>query len=204
MARSKEGPEQSPRYCPRLRSASRSRCRCGSRAESTSSAITQVDPTTLTCTDLINFDEVPGSGGVGTNVDGVLISGAESFAEWFVGQTLSFGNSSTGRQVGDFDVLSGTASGPLALQVGAAGHNLSVLFNSGSNVLTGIRSLAFPAFNRVGEGAIAGLFDARQFELGFTTVGAGGGRALRDGEFFRAGRLADRHRSNCSLIASSW
>src|SRR5215510_15746879 len=44
----------------------------------------------LTGTGLITFDDIAGGPAPGTNYDGILTSGGASFAERFLGQTLSF------------------------------------------------------------------------------------------------------------------
>lgn len=137
--------------------------------------ISQVSPTTLTGTGLIDFQDVPGSPGPGANFDGILTSGGTPFAERLAGQNLSLS--------GNFDVLSGTPTSPLTLQVGAPGRNLNVLLFSGSNVLDGLGPTGFPDFNAIGEGAFAVLFNSDQFELGFDIVGANGGSATVN--FFR-------------------
>lgn len=138
--------------------------------------ISQVSPATLTGTGLITFEDVPGdAASPGANFDGVLTSGGAPFAERLAGQTLSLS--------GNFDVLSGTPTSPLTLQVGAPGRNLDVLLFGGSNVLAGLGPTGFPLFSAIGEGAFAVLFNSDQFELGFDIVGAGGGSATVN--FFR-------------------
>jgi len=145
--------------------------------------INQVNYGDLLGTQLITFDDVPGGGAPGTNYDGILASGGASFAERFVGQSNT--------PVGVFDALSGTPSGPLALAIGAAGENLNVFLNAGTNVLTGLGPLGFPDFDAVGEGSIAVLFANDQSEFGFQLVGGNQGTATID--FFRRdGSLIDR------------
>ena len=91
-----------------------------------------------------------GGGAPGTNYDGIIVSGGASFAERFDGQTLSAS--------GDFDVLSGSPNDPLALQTGAAGENLDVFDNVGTQVLGGVGTLGFPNPAAIGEGSFAVLF----------------------------------------------
>jgi hypothetical protein len=129
----------------------------------------------LSGTGLITFDDVPGGPAPGTNYDGGLVSGGAAFAERFVGQTLSAN--------GDFDVLGGSPTGPLTLQTGAAGHNLNVFDNGGTQVLTGLGTAGFPAFQAIGEGAFAVLFTFDQSQFGFQLVGGNGGNATVS--FFR-------------------
>jgi len=155
--------------------------------------INQVDYALLTGTELITFDDVTGGGAPGTNYDAIFESGNTAFAERFVGQTNT--------PVGNFDVLSGTPSGPLALAVGAPGQNLNVFLNGGSQVLTGLGPLGFPSFDAIGEGSFALLFDFDQSEFGFQLVGGNGGTATvsffqRNGsliETIALGSLADAY-----------
>ena len=129
------------------------------------------NPASLTVTGLITFLST-GSGGAGTNVDGILDPATEqgaSFAERFLGQTLGVS--------GDFDTLSGTPSGPLTLVAGAANQNLSLLNSGGSSTVVGVSSAGggHPNFSAIGEGAVTVLYDFDQSELGFDVVGANGG-----------------------------
>ncbi len=133
------------------------------------SPVNQVSYSSLTGTELITFDDVAGGDSPGTSYDTIFESGNASFAERFVGQTLTAS--------GDFDILSSTASGPLALQVGASGRNLNILENGGSNVLDGLGPTGFPNADSVGEGAFAVLFDFDQSEFGFQLVGGNGDNA---------------------------
>jgi len=132
-------------------------------------AINQVTYASLTGTGLVTFDDVAGGAAPGTNYDGILASGGEHFAERFVGQTLSAN--------GDFDVLSGSPTGTLALQVGSPNHNVNVFVNAGTNVLTGLGTPGFPSFSAIGEGAFTTLFTNDQSQFGFQLVGGDGGSA---------------------------
>ena len=144
--------------------------------------VTQIPAGSLTGTGLITFDDVAGGGSPGTNYDAIFESDGASFAERFVGQTLT--------PSGDFDTLSGVPSTPLALQIGAAGQNLNVFIHTTSNVLTGLGNKGFPSFDGIGEGSFAVLFDYDQSEFGFELVGGDGGSATV--EFFkRDGSLID-------------
>lgn len=129
----------------------------------------------LTGTQLITFDDIPGGTAPGTNYNGILVSGGASFAERFAGQAND--------PAEDFDVLSGYPTAPLTLAVGAPGQNLAVFVNAGSQILVGLGPLGFPDFDAVGEGSFAVLFTTDQSEFGFQLVGGDGGAATLD--FFR-------------------
>ena len=132
--------------------------------------INQINPADLTGTTLTTFEDVTGGTQPGTNYDEILKSNAASFAERFVGQTLSSN--------GVLDVLSDTAIGPLSLQVGKPGQNLNVVAfapppsTNSSNTLTGVGPTGLN-----GEGAFAVLFDVDQSQLGFQLVGGATGSA---------------------------
>jgi hypothetical protein len=136
--------------------------------------INAVPYASLTGTGLITFDDIAGGPAPGVNYNGILSSGGASFAERFLGQTLSFN--------GNFDVLSGTPVGPLSLQAGAAGQNLNV-FDFSTNVLNGLGPLGYPDFEAIGEGSMAVLFVFDQSQFGFQLVGGNGGSATLN--FFR-------------------
>ena len=131
--------------------------------------ITQVAYGSLTGTQTVTFDDVPGGNAPGTNYNNIFFSNGVGFAERFVGQTLSTG---TG-----FDVLGGSPTGPLALQVGAANQNLNIFVNAGTQVLTGLGPAGFPANESIGEGSFAALFSTGQSQFGFQLVGGDGGSA---------------------------
>jgi hypothetical protein len=158
----------------------------GPRAISANGAIGQVDPSTLVCNGLITFDDLPAAPPPGLNYDSIFESNSADFAERFVGQTLS--------TVGDHDVLSGTPSGPLSLQVGAPNQNINVISSpdcGADNVLDGLGPLGYPNLNAVGEGSFAVLFDFDQSQFGFTLCGGDGGTATVN--FFRRdGSLIDQ------------
>jgi hypothetical protein len=156
-----------------------------------SAQITQVSYASLTGTQITTFDDVPGGGAPGTNYDGIFFSNGVGFAERFVGQTVA--------NVGGFDQLGGSPSGALALQVGAAGQNLNIFTNAGSQVLTGLGPSGFPDFGAIGEGSFAALFTSGQSQFGFQLVGGNAGTAFisffrGDGSLIQAislGGLAD-------------
>ncbi len=139
--------------------------------------MTQVDPDTLSCAGVITFDDVPGGSSPGTNYDAVFESGGADFAERFAGQTLSYN--------GNYDVLSGSPAGPLALQAGAPGQNLAVMFYGSSQVLSGLGPIGFPDYGAIGEGSFAVLFDYDQSEFGFDLIGSGANGGSATVSFYR-------------------
>ena len=143
--------------------------------------INSVAPGSLTGGGLVTFDDIPGGAPPGTNHDSIFESGGAAFAERFVGQTRT----TVG---GTFDQLSGSPSGPLALQVGLPGQNLTISTDPGNasstNLLVGWGPTGSPNGNAFGEGAFAVLFDFDQSEFGLTITGfTGGGTATL--QFFR-------------------
>ena len=147
------------------------------------SNVNQVPYGSLTGTQLITFDDLPLAGTPGNNYDSILVSGGASFAERFVGQTLSYS--------GNFDVLSGSTSGSLALQVGASNQNINI-FSGGydGNVLTGLGKLGYPNYDAIGEGSFAVYFSSDQSQFGFQLVGGNNGNAYI-GFYSRAGSLIE-------------
>ena len=141
----------------------------GSISSTASHLIVPVNPDSVVCPAMATFNSLPGGENPGANYDGIVQTGGLEFAERFVGQTLSYN--------GDFDVVSGIATNPLALQVGLPGQNLNVLLYSASNVLGGLGNLGFPDFDAIGEGAIAISFPTPQFRVSFDIVGGNGGSA---------------------------
>ena len=137
--------------------------------------IDQVAYGSLTGTQSVTFDDIPGGAAPGTNYDGIMVSGGVSFGERFVGQTNT--------PSGDFDVLSGTPTSSLSLVAGAPNQNLNVFNNGGTQVLTGLGPLGFANADAIGEGSIALLFTTDQSQFGFQLVGGNGGSATLD--FFR-------------------
>jgi hypothetical protein len=144
--------------------------------------ILQVDAATLTGSGLVTFDDVAGGTLPGTSHDGIVYSDGAWVAEHFVGQTLSYQDG--------FDVLTGSPTGPLTLEPGAAGQNLSVFLFGSSQVVTGLGNEGFPSFAAMGEGALSVLFGEDQSEFGFDVIGGNLGTATVD--FFRRdGSLID-------------
>lgn len=148
-----------------------------SRAEA---AIIQVNPTTLTAVGEINFDDVivnfdPITGYYpGNNYDGIVFgqnvnnstdpTDGAYFAQNFAGQTVAPGGGSN-----LYDVVSGSPTNQLTLQVGPTNQNLSIA--GGAAILYGLGPLGFGLNNATGEGAIAILFDRDQSEFGFNLDG---------------------------------
>ena len=119
----------------------------------------------------IDFDS-HATGGPATNYNGIIDLDGASFAEQFLGQSLSV--------LGTSDVLSGTPTGAPTLVSGVAGENLVVLDDpSFGTVLGGLGPEGFAAgFDAYGEGAVAILFDNEQAEFGFGYVGGDLGLAV--------------------------
>ena len=105
--------------------------------------INLVDPVTVACNGEADFDDLPIAGSPGTNFDGILESGFVSFAERFSGQART--------TMGNFDILLGTPTSPLALQVGATNQNISLVGFDGSdgNVLTVLGPAGLPNVNHM-------------------------------------------------------
>lgn len=142
----------------------------GVSATAAQAQVSLVDYDSLGGTQFVTFEDIASGSGAGASYDGIVFSNGVGFAERFVGQTLT--------DVGGFDRLGGAPSGgALALQVGAPGQNLNIFENGGTNVLTGLGSLGFPAAEAIGEGSFAALFGAGQSQFGFQLVRGNGGAA---------------------------
>lgn len=140
-----------------------------------SAQIAQVGYSTLTGTQFVPIDSVPGGSGAGTNYDGLLPIGGVLFGEHFSGQTVTAS--------GNFDQLGGAPSAGLNLLPGEAGHNLVVFQSPAGPVLSGLGTLGYPASDAIGEGAVSLLFTSDQSEFGFRLTGGNGGNAFVS--FFR-------------------
>jgi hypothetical protein len=136
----------------------------------------------LTGSELITFEDLPHIGAPGNSYDAIFTSGGVGFAERFVGQTLTIS--------GDFDVLSASPSGSLALQVGATGQNINIYdaveYGAG-NVINGLGHVGYPNYSAIGEGSFALLFSTDQSQFGFQLIGGNSGTAYvsffqRDGD----------------------
>ncbi|MHC4842687.1 MAG: hypothetical protein ACYTEE_02700 [Planctomycetota bacterium] len=141
-------------------------------------SVVQVDPATIPCDTVADFEDVNGETGAGINYDGILLSGGLQLAERFTGQTLSFS--------GNFDVLSGFPSSPLALQTGDLNENVGVLgvFASGQ-IVVGQGPTGYPNWSAVGEGSLAILFPNPQSQFKFLIEGVDGGGSANL-NFFKA------------------
>jgi hypothetical protein len=137
--------------------------------------VAQVDYGSLTGTQTVSFNSVPGGPGVGTNYDDVLVVNGVAFGERFNGQTIT--------PLGNFDQLGGTPSAGLTLLAGDPGHNLTVFQSPAGAVLSGNGTLGYPEFDAIGEGAVSILFSTDQSEFGFRLAGGNGGNAYVS--FFR-------------------
>jgi hypothetical protein len=137
-------------------------------------------PYSLIGPNFVDFNDVMGASFPGIKYDGILSSGGLDFAERFVGQILTFN--------GDLDELSGLPTGPLTLQVGNPGQNLSVGQDLGDNGLYPYGPKGFPNADGYGEGAFALLFPAPVSEFGFESFFSSGGEIFvqffkNNGEF---------------------
>jgi PEP-CTERM motif len=151
--------------------------------------INQGSYTLLAGSDVVTFNEVDTKidfanlSSIGVSIDDILISGGVAFGEHFSGQLLSTS--------GNFDVPSGTPTGPLALQVGAPGENLfaatarviSLKPLQLDNVLSGVGQRSASSTAGPGEGAISILFSSDQSQFGLQLVGLNGGNTYFN--FFR-------------------
>jgi len=146
----------------------------GSFVHTSNALIVQVDPATLSGTELIDFEDLGLTDFETRNYDGIFESGNALFGERFVGQTLTTS--------GDFDILSGSPTGPLAIATGVQNQNVSAIDGGagdvGNTALAGNGPLEYPAYNAIGEGAIAVLYDFDQGEFGFDLIGADSGTAF--------------------------
>jgi hypothetical protein len=109
--------------------------------------------------DVVDFSDIATAPFPGVVYDGILVSGGVSFAERFVGQVLSIN--------GDLDVLSGTPTGPLTLQTGAAGQNLDGGADAGFVGLYPCGFKGCTAADGYGEGSFAMRFPSLITGFGF-------------------------------------
>lgn len=162
---------------------------------SANAAIIEVDYSSLSGIAGADFEDL----GLGPNeqvtYDTIFESGNTSFGESFAGQTVTTS--------GDFDVLTGSPTGPLTLVPGGALTNITAVDGGagdvGNTAIAGSGPDGYPAASAVGEGSIAILFDFDQSEFGFDIVGPNSGSATA--QFWaRDGSLIDE--INFSLGAS--
>lgn len=158
-------------------------------ASATAAPINQVGSSQLAGSEVVTFDEVDTKldtvnfSSTGTSYDGILISGGVAFGELFVGQVLTTS--------GEFDVPSGSPTGPLKLQAGAPGQNLYPVTVGVSslqplqvdNALAGLGHQGASSNGGIGEGAISILFSSDQSRFGVQLLKLNGGKAYFD--FFR-------------------
>ncbi len=95
------------------------------------------------------------------NVAGLISQTGATYGERFSGQTLT--------EVGGFDVLSGTPSGPLTLLANSDINDNIGILAFGTNVIYGDLNAT------IGEGALTVLLGANTDVLGFDIVGTDGG-----------------------------
>ncbi|WP_328186592.1 PEP-CTERM sorting domain-containing protein [Marinobacter sp. OP 3.4] len=145
----------------------------GGAVHSANAAIIEVDYSSLSGIAGANFEDL----GLGPNeqvtFDAIFESGNTSFGESFAGQTVTTS--------GDFDVLTGSPTGPLTLVPGGAVTNITAVDGGagdvGNTAIAGSGPDGYPAASAVGEGSIAILFDFDQSEFGFDIVGPNFGSA---------------------------
>ncbi|MFC1573097.1 FlgD immunoglobulin-like domain containing protein [Candidatus Eisenbacteria bacterium] len=99
---------------------------------------------------VVGFQDVAGDSFPGVNYDEIFTSGGVALAERFIGQVLSYS--------GDNDVLSGTPTSPLLLQVGLRSQNLAIGTDTGNNGLYPYGPQGFPNADGYGEGSFAVQF----------------------------------------------
>jgi len=136
-------------------------------------SILQVDYASLSGIAGANFEDLGLADNEQIHFDSIFESGNTSFGESFAGQTVTTN--------GDFDVLSGTPTGPLTLLPGGTLTNVTAVDGGagdvGNTAIAGSGPTGFPNYDAAGEGSIAILFDFGQSEFGFDIVGANGGSA---------------------------
>lgn len=153
-----------------------------------SAQITIVPYASLTQNFAWDFSGVGAGGGIGSNYDGIVSIPGVSFAERFLGQTLSTIPAPPPVAGGPHDVLGPTVTGALALQVGAASRNINVItFLPGFYVIDGLGPDGFPNTSAIGEGSMAALYTQDYFEIGFgvNTDNAGAAPSFMTIDFFR-------------------
>lgn len=140
----------------------------------------------------VDFEEFPRRMSPGLPVDDLQRVEGAVIGERFAGQQLT--------QIGGFDVLTPTPVGPLSLQPGAAGQNLSLtyLFQLSTHI-EGLAPPGYPDYDASGEGAISILFDRDQFALGFRVAAE---PPPKDGAGVKGEMTVDFFRRDGSLIAT--
>ncbi|MGB5324466.1 MAG: hypothetical protein WBN40_03440 [Pseudomonadales bacterium] len=122
-------------------------------------AVVQVDPTTLTASNVVDFEDLGVPLGTLVGYNGTLVSGGVSFSERFAGQAVV--------EVSYYDTLTGAPVSPLTLAAnGLPGKNLTVGNLGGNTGLSGESSVM-----SLGEGAVAVLFTDDQSQVAFDVLG---------------------------------
>lgn len=132
-------------------------------------AVCLVARDTLSLSHLIDFDDVPNSLGIGSQIDAVLARPGARFGERFAGQALL--------AEGDYDRITGAALAPLTAVPGAPGQSLGAMRLPGTVVLHGHGPRGFPRVEAVGEGTIAIEFEHDHGALAFDLRGGERGQA---------------------------
>ncbi len=122
-------------------------------------ALIQVASSSLTATNIVDFEDLGLLPDELVSYDGVLESGLTSFSERFAGQTVV--------EVGGLDTLIGTPTDELSLSNGVAGENLTTGNLGGNSGLSGESSVM-----SLGEGSVAVLFDFDQSQIAFDVLGS--------------------------------
>ena len=158
-----------------------------------SAPINLVDYASLTGIGLIDFEDLTGSLGSGTNYDNIFESGGADFGEHFLGQTVTYNR--------DFDIITGLPTGGfLSLEAGAKNENLNIFSLNNNNIMSGVGNKAYPDWDAIGEGAFSVLFDYDQSEFGFQLIGGNNGVAVVD--FYRRdASLIDTYTINLSWLS---
>lgn len=156
------------------------------RAQATDGVV-QVDPGSLRSSQVVAFDAMP----LGNYDDVIQLRGA-AFAERFAGQSVS--PRCCGSSISMYEQATGTPLGPIRLQVGVPGENLSIIGDGPDHRLVGNGHNTFaPPGTIVRGGVIAILFDANQAEIAFDILGTPTGPADLHFAFFArdASRIGD-------------
>ncbi|WP_373634795.1 hypothetical protein [Yoonia sp. SS1-5] len=133
---------------------------------------------------VITFEDQASGFGPGRPFADVIWMDGIAFGEHFAGQSMG--------AVGNFDRVTGQATGPLTLRPGAPAQNLTIIRLPQTNVLSGYGPTGYPNHTATGEGAIALLFDHDQPIVGFDLRGGEGGFATL-GFLTRDGTVIDTH-----------
>jgi hypothetical protein len=135
----------------------------------------------IDCARTVDFQppDFPDASGKPVNVDEIITRDELSIGERFSGQTVE--------QSGNFDSITGVATGPLQVLAGAVNQNLAVrddLIDGQTLVGISAASEGFPNESALGEGAIALHFSVDQSELGLEFQGLSDAGATVSVTFF--------------------